>query len=188
MGDSPLPDFYFSPAWSPDQFMGFVASMTPEQRYMAQTYWQSAGPSEATNPFGLTPPGTTLATGTTPRGTTPARDDTTQTTFPPQPEPLRSKMSSSRRRRSRGSSSSGGGVVVVVARQMPRHHHVHVHHFLQWVALPWVHLAHLGVHMIMMTPRFIGSRMRHQSWIVPGRTCVHVSISCAPYSLGVRSW
>ena len=56
MGDSSPPPF--SPQMTPDQFMGFISSMTPEQRHMCQTYWDSGSATPATATPGPSAPQT----------------------------------------------------------------------------------------------------------------------------------
>lgn len=56
MGDSSPPPY--SPQMTPDQFMGFISSMTPEQRYMCQTYWDSGSATPATATPGPSAPQT----------------------------------------------------------------------------------------------------------------------------------
>lgn len=69
MGDNSPPPF--SPQMTPDQFMGFISSMTPEQRYMCQTYWDSGSATPATSmPATATPgPSAPETADSTPLGT-----------------------------------------------------------------------------------------------------------------------
>ena len=68
MGDNNPPPF--SPQMTPDQFMGFISSMTPEQRYMCQTYWDSGSATPTSTPATATPgPSAPQTADPTPLGT-----------------------------------------------------------------------------------------------------------------------
>lgn len=94
------PDFSFNPTptMSPDRFMGFVASMTPEQLHMVQTYWHSPVPSTA-NPTPIPSAGPSQI---------PSPLVTPPTTQPSTPRESQRLDRRSRRRSTRGSSSGGG--------------------------------------------------------------------------------